>query len=179
MPNDGSHAGPRGPEDFCDDKHQHIVDEIIKRVVRRKGGLPPGSTWQDLRQEALLKLLSWINTGRRVDSPVALFTKLVENCLIDMHRRQQAGRRDFRKEVWIDDPDRSEAQRIVGHEQDIRGKILMDELRDTLSDSDRELFEQVFYKDRTLTEIAEELGVSKQAVAGRLGRIVKRLKPLV
>ena len=178
MAKDGSHhGGSGGPEDFFDDTH--IVDEIIRRVVRRKGGLPPGSTCEDLRQEVLTRLFSWLRTGRKPDNLVALLTTLVKNCLVDMQRHQQAERRDSRKEVDIDDPDRGETQWLAGIDKDIRGKILLDELREKLSGPDRVIFEQVFYENRTLTDIAEERGVTKQAVSARLGRILKKFRPLV
>ena len=45
-----------------------------------------------------------------------------------------------------------------------------------LSDTQRWLVTEIFYKNRSQTEIAEELGVSKVAINGRLERIFKKMK---
>lgn len=178
MQDDGSHGCSFRPEDFFDVKRnrQHVVDEIIKGAVRRRG-LPPGRTWEDVRQDVLIKFWLWLKTGREVDNPVAVLTTFAENHLIDLHRQQTAERRDTRKEVHLDAPEHGErAQRLAGFEKDIRGRVLIDELRESLSGDDREIFEQHVYEGRRLIEIARERGVSKQAVAARWARILKKLK---
>jgi RNA polymerase sigma factor (sigma-70 family) len=176
----GGHGGPRGPKDFFDEKHTHITEEIIRRVVYRRGGLPPGCPLQDFIQDVLLRLLSWTRTGRTVENPVGLLVRLTENLLVDTHRWHRAQRRDYLKEVWIDDPERSEVQHLAGGGGgDVRGRILLDELRATLSGKERDLFERYFIEGSTITEIAVERGVSKQAVSAQLGRLLKKLRPFV
>ena len=45
-----------------------------------------------------------------------------------------------------------------------------------LSDDERELLHDVYWRGRRITEVAAEQGVSRQAVSARLHRVLNRIK---
>lgn len=155
-----------------------IAKTIVKRRVRARG-LPPGFEVEDVVQEILIKFWLWLRTNPDIESVAAALAKFTNNFLIDLYRSQTAQRRDHRKEDPLDDPERGEALQPAGPDQNIPGSILLQELRENLSGRDREVFDLVFIHDWLISEVAEWLGVTKQAVSARLCRMLKKFRPLV
>lgn len=58
-------------------------------------------------------------------------------------------------------------------------KVMLDEALSKLSDEEHYLIAQLFYLQRTEREMAEELGVFRNAVHSQKRRILKKLKKLL
>lgn len=120
----------------------------------------------DIIQSVLTKLqtIEGLKNVRDARSPQAYLLSALRNAAIDCSRRS-------RREVATDETTKVRAVRInVEHDLAVR------EVLRALTPEERRLVELRFFEGRTLTEIAETMGMSYSAAGTRLFRLLARLR---
>ncbi len=105
--------------------------------------------------------------------------------LLDLDRQQDNNdQKETRRHVSLDGMDYE--GELFASAEDTEGEAVRREdmarlffAMETLSPSQRELVEKVYFEGRKITDIAAEEGVDKSAVSHRLGRIHKKLKKIL
>jgi RNA polymerase sigma-70 factor (ECF subfamily) len=105
--------------------------------------------------------------------------------LLDLDRQQYNNdQKETRRHVSLDGMDYE--GELFASAEDTEGEAVRREdmarlffAMETLSPSQRELVEKVYFEGRKITDIAAEEGVDKSAVSHRLGRIHKKLKKIL
>jgi RNA polymerase sigma-70 factor (ECF subfamily) len=108
------------------------------------------------------------------DQLVRLLVSMAKNKLADQVRKQQAGRRDRRREEAGDVHDLPVPDRDPTPSRHVAGRDLLAEVRKRLSDDERHLADQRA-QGREWPDIAAEMGGNPEALRKKLTRAVNRV----
>lgn len=128
---------------------------------------------EDLTQEAFMRIWSYLAAGNTVDNPKALLYRIAGNLIIDHYRRKKEVSLDVLAEDGYDPAgdgadsilDRAEGQKAL-------------ELLEKLEPQYREILTLRYVSDLSITEIAEVVGQSENAVSVRIHRGIQKLKTI-
>jgi RNA polymerase sigma-70 factor (sigma-E family) len=127
---------------------------------------------EDLVQETLAKVyVRWHRRlGGRIDNPAAYAHTTLVRTFLSARRRKSSG-----KLPYADPPDAAHPDRAA--ETDLQ--LLVGAALDGLAPADRAVLVMRYLEDRSVSEVAEVLGVSEGAVRNRSMRALDRLRPLL
>jgi RNA polymerase sigma factor (sigma-70 family) len=169
-------ARNRGDLTSTDDAAWVEVSGLIRRyseVFSRRGQLDSDAA-DEIAQETLIKLQN-VDTIRRLraaGSPTGYILVMVRNLVIDTVRRR---RRTMPVEIPLSEELISEYEPAVGQGDAERTARLRAALA-SLRPEERELLRLRFWRDLSISEIAERTGLNYSAAAVRLFRILKSLR---
>lgn len=156
-----------------DDEAWEIAGQLLRsraRVVAHSySGLQPADV-EDLVQNVLLKMQTAVTIRRLLAarSSEGYVFVMLRNAANDLVRRRQLEKNIFKpleeRNVGPDYVHRTESAVVIA------------QVLESLSESDRELLRMRFWRNMTIAEIAQETGMSYSATAVRLFRILHRLR---
>lgn len=137
---------------------------------------------EDVVAEVMIKLVENGDVRRRVAAktkPIAYVTTMVKNKCIDYWRKQERARRN-QPTVPLDEDlhddvggSADEVSDAVEAAEAIRA---VEDGMASLTDRQRHAITQVHLRERTCAEVAEELGVTPQAVSKSVGKALAKLR---
>lgn len=136
-------------------------------------------TWQDLRQSVLIKFGQWFSRDINIKDKTDLARVLMliaRNLIIDDLRRQRA-HGHVHKDVGLEQVDREGLS--TPSAEDLYQHVLFIELRSTLTDIEREIFDEYFIEGKTVRDIAETRNLSHVTIRRRIQRIIGEARQLV
>ena len=133
-------------------------------------------TVEDLKQDVMVRWTRWAPDFRGEASRRTVLWKIARNLVIDGLRAAK-GWRHYHTEVDWDNVDIDTLKGTSGSEQELR--ILLDECLRKLRDEDRQLFDKCCLQKRSCAEIANQLGVTRQAVAKNLRQVLAKLRDCI
>lgn len=166
----GSLDDPLFLELMKDAEFLRTLDVICQRTISKYRASSVYS-WEDLRQDVLIKFGKWLSGYRHEASLKTVLVKIAINQLVDVSRRksEQAGS--------LDEYDLELKQYV---EADIVSRVRIKQLLEKLkTDEERQLFVECVVEGRNASEIGKARGVTRQAVSKQLARLAQKLKPFV
>jgi RNA polymerase sigma factor (sigma-70 family) len=158
---------------ISDREFQDMLDRICQQDIR-SFKVPSIYTWEDLKQDVLIRFGKLLVKYRGEAQLSRLVTRIARNLLIDLHRQ-----RDQR--ISVEDLELAESAVEATNNDPREALQSMIELHESLlrmsTDQERELFIKYFIEGKTLSEIAREQGITRQAISKRISQITKKLKP--
>jgi RNA polymerase sigma factor (sigma-70 family) len=145
------------------ENHRHFLAFLERRVGNR-------AVAEELLQAAFVRSLEKSGALREGESAVAWFYRLLRNALIDHYRRQAAEGRALEREA-------REATE-VGPDPELKEAICacVGELLPTLKPEYAQLLRQVDLEERSVPEVAAEVGITPNNAGVRLHRARQALK---
>jgi RNA polymerase sigma factor (sigma-70 family) len=159
-----------------DEKLRKKVEAICKRIVARFRPLAAFG-WDDLSQDVMLSLRKWPLPFPGARPSAAFLWRVARNRLIDAYRRLHDRACSF-EELDL------ENQKTPPSSHDavskLQNNVQLHELYQKLrSAKERQLFIAYFIHQKSVTEIADERGVTRQAVSRQIQRMVIKLRQYV
>ncbi|HEE4993110.1 RNA polymerase sigma factor [Agrobacterium tumefaciens] len=133
-------------------KHAQEID----RFLRKRGHQPDVAS--DLTQDVFLKLLT-SSPPKHSENPRAYLHTIARNVSVDLYRREQiVQREDLSEEEYADIADPTPGpDKVVHHRQRL---ATVDRALSELPEKTRRAFELYRLGDMTISEVADELGLS-------------------
>ena len=128
---------------------------------------------EDLTQEAFLRMWNYLAAGNAVDNPKALLYRIAGNLIIDHYRRKKEVSLDMLAEDGYD-PAGDGADSILDQAEGQKALELLEKLEPQY----REILTLRYVSDLSITEIAEVVGQSENAVSVRIHRGIQKLKTI-
>lgn len=128
---------------------------------------------EDLTQEAFLRMWNYLAAGNTVDNPKALLYRIAGNLIIDYYRRKKEVSLDVLAEDGFD-PAGDDADSILDQAEGQKALKLLESLEPQY----REILTLRYVSDLSITEIAEVVGQSENAVSVRIHRGIQKLKTI-
>ncbi len=156
---------------------------LIRNVIRRHADLPPPDI-QDITQSVFLVLTTALQSYESGNSLPGLVCLVTERVLIDEFRRGKTAKRDGETEV-IDHHDGNDPgtvrvkSNLEPQDEQIAKAQLVEELGEALRALDpdcRRLIKIRYYDELSFNEIAQDLGMSENAVTVRTRRCLDKLR---
>ncbi len=146
-------------ENFYDRNYKLVLHYLLSRV-------PSSEIAEDLLQDSFLKLhKSIMSYNPRHKALPWLFT-IVRNTLIDYYRKK--------KDLLVENMDIYRSKEL---DQSSQEKEELQELLKSLSNDDRRIIENRFFKEKTYEEMAEEESSTLVAIRKKVSRILAKLRP--
>jgi len=128
---------------------------------------------EDLTQEAFLRMWNYQAAGNAVENPKALLYRIAGNLIIDHYRRKKEVSLDVLAEDGYD-PAGDGADSILDQAEGQKALELLEKLEPQY----REILTLRYVSDLSITEIAEVVGQSENAVSVRIHRGIQKLKTI-
>ena len=128
---------------------------------------------KELTQETFLKAWQTLLSGEKIKKMKSYLYRIENNLIIDHYRKKKSLSLDELQEDGFD-PGVDETEEL---ENFIAGKEAM-ELLDNLPESYRQVIVMRYVDDRSVTEIADVIGVTPNVISVRLNRALKKLRSL-
>jgi RNA polymerase sigma factor (sigma-70 family) len=158
-----------------DPQFQQMLDKICKRLLTSEVS---GYSWEDLKQDVLIKFGRWVWPHRYDVSFKRVLYQIAHNQLIDTHR--SLNKQCLSLEELLPEDDGALADLAAARAlSDIQDRLQVREWLEVLKGPERNLFVCHFVEGKSLNEIARERSVSRRAVCEQWRRILSKLKPLV
>jgi RNA polymerase sigma factor (sigma-70 family) len=150
---------------------------LYGRALRGTDSIVSFEDVDDIVQDVLLKLQSrqTMHRLRAAGSPAGYVAVMMRNAIIDFVRHRK-------REVPLAEPVEAETTKNaieVSGQRDSQEMIRMKESLRLLRSEDRHLLRMRFWKNMSVEQISEALGISYSATAVRLFRIMKRLRDVI
>lgn len=149
------------------DHHKLLAKYHDVIVARLKANAAPTGVIDDLAQEACVRLLKELRSGRRHTVKLRTIVNRITDWTLAAHR--SGGRRELEFDpdiqVPVDDPGLEEAERRLDWEQ----------LTAALPDRARTVIRMRVIEGMDISQIAEELGMTRNAVDQAIHRAVRQL----
>jgi RNA polymerase sigma factor (sigma-70 family) len=157
---------------------RRVVAQIAHQVVRgRTGALGGGIAWEDVAQEALLRLVRGTATYRGTGSVRGYIYTAVKSSLLQAIRTQR--RRERRDASYSAESSLQEASprgEGAAGPVDLETRRRAEEILAALDPECRDLIEQVFFLGTSYARLAEERGLAESSVRARLSRCLGRAR---
>jgi RNA polymerase sigma-70 factor, ECF subfamily len=128
---------------------------------------------EDLTQESFLRVWNYLAEGKTIDNPKAFLYRIAGNLIVDHYRRKKDSSLDALAEDGFD-PSGDDASSILEYASGQQALKLLEKLEPTY----REILTMRYVNDLSLTDIAEIVGQSENAVSVRIHRGIEKLKQL-
>ena len=129
---------------------------------------------EDCVQEAFLVFYNRLLRGEEFEFVQAFLFKTASNLI----KKRYAQLKKQEKDISLE-----EVKKIPSQSADIDDRLTFEEyskmISDALSDTDREIFTLRYIEELSITEIANELGLTIKNVSTRLSRMRKRLREII
>lgn len=155
-----------------------VVAQIAQQIAhRRAGALAGGIEWEDVAQEALLRLLRGSAAYRGTGSVRGYVYATVKTSLLQLLRthRRRALREDRYAEDWIPADAATTTDRQEGWPS-LETRRLAEEVLGSLESDCRELVGRVFFHGVSYARLAEEFGQAESTIRARLSRCLQRAR---
>jgi RNA polymerase sigma factor (sigma-70 family) len=153
-----------------DPTFQVTLDRACKSAFKRYSR-PPYDSWQELRNEVFIRVCKYLSRAeyRHLTHAERYLYRIAVNDLISKRRNPKTPRR----ENFID---LDEVNLAHWTEKQLRDEILTDELLALLNKDEQFIIVSWMDDDKTLTEIADDLGISKTTMSKRFVKIIQKLQ---
>lgn len=148
-----------------------VLRDRIERLVRRYCRSHDDDV-ADLTQECLLRVYSKLDSLRDLDKMDSWLRTVVRNAVFTWHRSRQ--REQEICSLGLEADMETEAYSIP--EDDLLLYFVLQEAMQTLSESDRQMFEWRYGAGLSYREIAQRMGLNEEAARKRVTRALSRLK---
>jgi RNA polymerase sigma factor (sigma-70 family) len=147
---------------------------VYGQIFLRTGSILRPEDVEDIVQDIVLKLQSRqiMRRLRVAGSPAGYVAVMMKNAAIDLVRRRQ-------RELALVQPIEEETRSAIADESDARDLDQASRLKESLRllrPEDRDLLRMRFWKNMSIAEMSETLGISYSATAVRLFRTLKRVR---
>jgi RNA polymerase sigma factor (sigma-70 family) len=159
-----------------DPDFQAMLDSVCQRAMSH---FKVSSIYscEDLKQDVLARFGKWLPHYRGDAQLKTVLRRVAYSQLVDVHRNPNERCCSF-DSLELEQGDAVMPRSNVA--ADIESGILVEECLSKLdAPEERDLFIEYFVNDKTVSEIARERGVSRQAVSKRFNRLAKKLKPFM
>lgn len=155
------------------EEHQFYtaLRERIERLVRRYCRTNNDDI-EDLTQECLLRVYSNLDSLRDLDKLDPWLRTVVRNAVFSWYRERKREQEIY--SLGLEAEHETEPYSIP--ENDLLLYFILQEAMQTLSESDRRMFEWRYGDGLSYREIAQQMGLSEEAVRKRVTRALARLK---
>lgn len=155
------------------EEHQFYtaLRERIERLVRRYCRTNNDDI-EDLTQECLLRVYSNLDSLRDLDKLDPWLRTVVRNAVFSWYRERKREQEIY--SLGLEAEHETEPYSIP--ENDLLLYFILQEAMQTLSESDRRMFEWRYSDGLSYREIAQQMGLSEEAVRKRVTRASARLK---
>lgn len=153
-------------------------DQVVRTLLARKGRLlafleervGSRADAEDLLQTAMLRVLTKAHTLRSTDRAIPWFYRMLQNLLVDWHRRRGAAERALRR---LD----AAARVAEAHDEPLWGQVCtcVTAILTTLRPAYADILRRVEIDEQPLTRVARSLGISANNAAVRLLRARRAL----
>lgn len=151
------------PRAIYDDVSPMLYGYLVRKVGPELAG--------DILQESFLRLLQVLDTRRKIDNPKSYLFQIARNLIAkEFSRNNMNGNADF-PGILTDKKADTEADL---YKKELLG--LLESARQTLGQSELEIFELRWFQGFTQTEIAEIINKSERQVRRDLEKIIRKLK---
>jgi RNA polymerase sigma factor (sigma-70 family) len=147
---------------------------VYGQIFLRTGSILRPEDVEDIAHDIVLKLQSRqiMRRLRVAGSPAGYVAVMMKNAAIDLVRRRQ-------RELALVQPIEEETRSAIADESDARDLDQASRLKESLRllrPEDRDLLRMRFWKNMSIAEMSETLGISYSATAVRLFRTLKRVR---
>lgn len=153
-----------------------IVRVLAERIARSgRGPALDGVDWEDVAQEATLRLLSTSATYRGSGSVQGYVYTTVKTCLLQGlrgHRRRRRRERESARAAPSSEGNANAADAASRHE----GRRELEEVLGALGPECRTLVEQVFFLGTSYARLAAEAGQAESSIRAKLSRCLRRVR---
>ena len=153
-------------------------DEVVRVLLAQKGRLlafleervGSRADAEDLLQTAMLRVLAKAHTLRSADRVIPWFYRMLQNLLVDWHRRRAAAERALRR---LD----AAARVAEAHDEPLWGQVCtcVTAILTTLRPAYVDILRRVEMDEQPLTRVARSLGISANNASVRLLRARRAL----
>lgn len=128
---------------------------------------------EDITQESFMRVWNYMAAGNVLDNPKAFLYRIAGNLVIDHYRHKKESSLDTLAEEGFD-PAGDDADSIVGYASGKQALRLLEELEPQY----REILTLRYISDLSISDIAEVIGQTENAVSVRIHRGIQKLKQL-
>jgi RNA polymerase sigma-70 factor (ECF subfamily) len=155
------------------EEHQFYtaLRERIERLVRRYCRSNDDDV-EDLTQECLLRVFNSLDSLRDLDKMEPWLRAVVRNAVFSWYRERKQEQEVY--SLGLEAEHKTESYSIP--EEDLLLYCVLQEAMQTLSESDRQMFELRYGVGLSYREIAQQMGLNEEAVRKRITRALARLK---
>jgi RNA polymerase sigma-70 factor (ECF subfamily) len=145
--------------------------ERIERLVRRYCRSNDDDV-EDLTQECLLRVFNSLDSLRDLDKMEPWLRAVVRNAVFSWYRERKREQEVY--SLGLEAEHKTESYSVP--EEDLLLYCVLQEAMQTLSESDRQMFELRYGVGLSYREIAQQMGLNEEAVRKRITRALARLK---
>ena len=155
------------------EEHQFYtaLRERIERLVRRYCRSNDDDV-EDLTQECLLRVFNSLDSLRDLDKMEPWLRAVVRNAVFSWYRERKREQEVY--SLGLETEHKTESYSVP--EEDLLLYCVLQEAMQTLSESDRQMFELRYGVGLSYREIAHQMGLNEEAVRKRITRALARLK---
>jgi RNA polymerase sigma factor, sigma-70 family len=155
------------------EEHQFYIAlrERIERLVRRYCRSNDDDV-EDLTQECLLRVYNSLDSLRDLDKMEPWLRAVVRNAVFRWYRERKQEQEVY--SLGLEAEHKTESYSVP--EEDLLLYCVLQEAMQTLSESDRQMFELRYGVGLSYREIAQQMGLNEEAVRKRITRALARLK---
>ena len=156
-----------------------VVELIAQQMARgRAGALAGGIEWEDVAQEALLRLLGSSSFYRGTGSVRGYIHATVKTSLLQTlrsRRRREKREASYSAESFPPTAAPS-SEGMAGGRVDLETRRLAEEILTALDPECRELVQRIFLHGASYARLAQERGHAESSVRARLSRCLRRAR---